>query len=99
MKQEDWETAAKLLAGIDRDTLRKKHQDVEELYVKACKNAGIDPYPVTPEPEPEADPTPTPIITATPDPDATPKPFLVTEDDEPGAKRDGGSRSWTACGC
>lgn len=82
-KQEDWETAAKLLASVDRDILRKKHQDVEDVYVKACKNAGIDPYPVTPEPVIEPESTPAPAPTDTPDPEATPNPFRVTEDDEP----------------
>lgn len=84
-KQEDWNTAADLLASIDRDALRKKHQDVEDIYLKACKNAGRDPYPETPEPEGETEPTPAPAVepSPTPDPDATPNPFIVTEDDEP----------------
>jgi hypothetical protein len=56
---------------------------VEDVYVKACKNAGIDPYPVTPEPATEPESTPAPAPTDTPDPEATPNPFRVTEDDEP----------------
>lgn len=57
IKQEDWKTAAELLGSIDRSALRKEHRDVEELYVQACREAGIDPYPETPEPS--ATPAPT----------------------------------------
>jgi len=86
-KQENWETAAQLLASVDRESLRRKHQDVEDVYVKACKNAGIDPYPETPEPTAETEPTPAPAlpeeVSPAPGAEVTPNPFLVTEDDEP----------------
>ena len=86
-KQENWETAAQLLASVDRESLRRKHQDVEDVYVKACKNAGIDPYPETPEPTAGTEPTPAPAppeeVSPAPGAEVTPNPFLVTEDDEP----------------
>ena len=82
IRLEDWKTAAQLLGDLDREALRKKYRDVEDLYVQACEKAGIDPYPVTQEPEAET-PAPTAEPTPTPDPDATRNPYLVTEDDEP----------------
>ena len=89
-KLEDWSTAAQLLASIDREALRKEHRDVEDIYVKACRNAGIEPYPETPEPE--AEPSLAPEAESTPAEDgsflepkttASPNPYMVTEDDTP----------------
>ena len=83
----EWETAMNLLAGVDRESLREQHMDVETLYLEACKKANKDPYPQTPEPDQDADPTSeptaTPEPTPVPEPDATLNPFLVTEDDQP----------------
>ena len=90
VKQEDWETAAALLAPLDRQALRKKYKDIETLYLTACEGAGIDPYPT--ESEPEADSTQVPSAApSAPAADGedetgdlpTPLPFLVTEDDQP----------------
>ena len=84
VKQEDFETAVSLLRPLDRQALRKKYKDIETLYLTACKGAGIEAYPVTPDPEAEN----TPEITNTPAPDekteaeeSEPPPFLVTEDE------------------
>ena len=88
MKQEDWASAAALLAGVDRDAYKRKYRDIENLYLEACEKAGIEPYPTT---EPEAVPTeevtqtPAPPAEATPEPEPTDtptvNPFLVTEDE------------------
>ena len=88
----DWAAAAALLGSVDRDRLKREHRDVEDLYLQACGQAGIDPYPVTPEPEDTGAGTPSPAPAATPAPDLTPVPeadegtpspvpFLVTEDE------------------
>ena len=92
---EDWETAYNLLEPLDRNALRKKYKDIENLYLAACEGLKKDPYP-TESPEDEATetpaeaggPTPAPESGPAPteDPDAetpTPVPFLVTEDDQP----------------
>lgn len=86
IQEEDWAGAAALLGGIDREQLRREHRDVEDLYLQACGEAGIDPYPATPEPEDPGAVTPAPGPSATPapaEPEASlsPDPFLVTEDD------------------
>ena len=98
VKQEDWQTAAELLAGVDRDWLKKKYRDVESVYLKACEKAGIDPYPTEAEPDDtvpaEDETTSTPLSTLqtplseteTPSSESAPQtlsPFLVTEDDQP----------------
>ena len=96
VRQEEWETAADLLGAVDRESLRVKHRDVEDLYLQACAEIDRNPYPETPAPEtdpaaPENEPagTPAPAPEETPGsvPDssetAAPNPFLVTEDDQP----------------
>ena len=75
VSREEWETAAELLRPLDRQALRRKYKDIETLYLTACENAGIEPYPATPSPEAETIPTPSP--------DSTAPPFLVTEDELP----------------
>ena len=76
MKQKDWAAAAELLGSVDRSAVKRKYRDIENLYLEACKNAGIEPNPGTPEPSaaPEEG-TPYPAPTSTPE-----SPFLVTED-------------------
>ncbi len=76
MKQKDWAAAAELLGSVDRSAVKRKYRDIENLYLEACKNAGIEPNPGTPEPSaaPEEG-TPSPAPTSTPE-----SPFLVTED-------------------
>ena len=85
VKQEDWNTAVELLKDIDRQALRRKHKDVEDLYLRACEAAGIEPYPATPDPDAEQTPAPeqTPTPEPTPEQTPTPAPFLVTEDETP----------------
>ena len=83
IRQEDWTTAADLLGSLDRQSLLRKYRDIETLYLKACENAGIIPYPDTPVPEAEE----TPLPTATPAPDAGATespldPFRVTDEEE-----------------
>ena len=86
--QEDWTTAAELLGSMDREGLRRKYRDIEQLYLQACEGAGIDPYPA-PAGEPEV-PAETPAAEdKTPEPEAAPAetpvpdPFLVIEDEQP----------------
>ena len=84
MEQEDWQSAAALLAGVDREAYKRRYRDLESLYLEACEKAGIDPYPET---EPEATQTPapadvTPGPEAEPTPEPTANPFLVTEDEQ-----------------
>ena len=76
MKQKDWAAAAELLGSVDRSAVKRKYRDIDNLYLEACKNAGIEPNPGTPEPSaaPEEG-TPSPAPTSTPE-----SPFLVTED-------------------
>ena len=76
IKQQDWAAAAELLGSVDRSAVKRKYRDIENLYLEACKNAGIEPNPGTPEPSaaPEEG-TPSPAPTSTPE-----SPFLVTED-------------------
>ena len=87
MKQEDWSTAAALLGSLDRAGMKKSHRDVEDLYLQACREAGIDPYPATPEPDEPVNTEPAvPAAVSAPAPDGetpTPVPFLVSGDDEP----------------
>ena len=80
-RQEEWETVVKLLRDLDRESLKRKYRDIENLYLEACSKCGEDPYP-TPEPgaegRAEGSPSPTdsvPVLTPEPDP------FLVTEDE------------------
>ena len=86
--QEDWTTAAELLGSMDREGLRRKYRDIEQLYLQACEGAGIDPYPA-PTGVPEV-PAETPAAEdKTPEPEAAsaetpvPDPFLVIEDEQP----------------
>lgn len=83
IRQEDWATAAELLGGVDRVSLKKKHRDVENLYLQACREAGIDPYPAPPDSD--AGETPAPVPSPAPDEGTPgiPDSFLVTEDDQP----------------
>lgn len=86
VKQEEWETAVSLLAPLDRQALRKKYKDIENLYLAACEGAGIEAYPATPEPDAET--TPEPAATPAPESEEDPgtptaPPFLVTEDEQP----------------
>jgi len=86
VKQEEWETAVSLLAPLDRQALRKKYKDIENLYLAACEGAGIEAYPATQDPNAESTPEPA----ATPAPEGgddtetpTAPAFLVTEDEQP----------------
>ena len=82
IRQEEWLTAWELLKDIDRESLRRKHVDVENLYLEACKRAGKEPYPeATPAPEGEISGTPEQTPEAAADPGPSPNPFLVTEDE------------------
>ena len=93
-RQEDWQTVIDLLKDLDREALKRKYRDIENLYVVACENTGIPPYPETPAPdaaasgpEGEAEATPAPSESApepspTPVPTPAPDPFLVTEDEQ-----------------
>ena len=79
MKQEDWAAAAELLRNVDRQALRRKYRDAEELYLRACREAGIEAYP-----EEETAETPAPASTPGPEEETSePDPFLVTEDEQP----------------
>ena len=82
VKQKDWALAAELLGGVDRNVLKRKYRDVESVYLEACTNAGIDPYPNTPAPDAaDAAPAETGEPSPSPAPSSTPEsPFLVTED-------------------
>ena len=86
VRQGDWATAAELLGSLDRPAMKKKHGDVEALYLQACEGAGIDPYPATPDPSALPEPTPSPVpATAAPEPAEEtpgPDPFMVTEDED-----------------
>ena len=87
MELEDWSSAAALLASVDREAYKRTYRDIENLYLLACENAGIDPYPAADPEGTPAEPTQTPAPPAeeTPEqePTATPtvNPFLVTEDE------------------
>ena len=86
VNQGDWPTAAALLGSLDRESVKKQHRDVEDLYLQACREAGIEPYPAAPETEgPESgQPSPAPAQTPVPDGETpAPNPFLVSGDDEP----------------
>ncbi len=87
MRQNNWETAVNLLKNLDRETLRQTYRDIETMYLEACQNAGIIPYPETPVPDAETSDSPvTPAPSAglpAPTPGVSPDPFLVTEDDKP----------------
>lgn len=92
-RQGEWETAMNLLKDLDRESLKRKYRDIENLYVEACAQCGVDPYPteepgtegvVPAEGEPQnAAPTeaPTAAPTEVPTLPPAPDPFLVTEDD------------------
>lgn len=87
MRQKNWETAVNLLKNLDREALRQTYRDIETMYLEACQNAGIIPYPETPAPNAETSGSPaTPAPSAglpAPTPGTSPDPFLVTEDDKP----------------
>ena len=81
-RQENWSTVVELLEGLDRENLKRKYRDIENLYLEACNKTGT--VPATKEQEPDADSpekeeTPTPV--AEPKPSTAPDPFLVTEDE------------------
>lgn len=81
----EWETAMNLLKDLDRESLKRKYRDIENLYVEACAKCGKDPYP-TPEPGAEGDAVPTEASASTPapaddTPTLTPNPWQVTEDE------------------
>ena len=92
-RQEDWQAVIDLLKDLDRETLKRKYRDIENLYLVACENTGTPPYPETPAPdaaaggpEGEAEATPASSEPAsepspTPAPTPAPDPFLVTEDE------------------
>ncbi|MBQ6515031.1 MAG: tetratricopeptide repeat protein [Clostridia bacterium] len=81
-RQGEWETAMNLLKDLDRESLKRKYRDIENLYVEACTKCGVYPYP-TPEPgaEDEAEGTATPTVTPTPTATPTPNPWQVTEEE------------------
>ena len=81
-RQGEWETAMNLLKDLDRESLKRKYRDIENLYVEACTKCGVYPYP-TPEPgaEDEAEGTVTPTVTPTPTATPTPNPWQVTEEE------------------
>jgi hypothetical protein len=87
-RQEEWETVINLLKDLDRESLKRKYRDIENLYLEACSKAGVSPDP-TPEPgaggesvSSEEEPREAvPTETATPAPTPEPNPFLVTEDE------------------
>ena len=88
VKQEDWETAVTLLSPLDRQSLKRKYKDIENLYLAACNGAGIEAYPATPDPEAESTPDPAAVPAPAGNGDgaadpATIPPFLVTEDEQP----------------
>ena len=86
VKQEEWETAVSLLAPLDRQALRKKYKDIENLYLAACEGAGIEAYPATQDPNAESTPEPaaTPAQEGGDDTETPTVPaFLVTEDEQP----------------
>ena len=84
-RQGEWETAKDLLKDLDRESLKRKYRDIENLYVEACIKCGVDPYP-TPDPG-AGDPASAPVASdgpAAPSDDAptpTPNPWQVTEDE------------------
>ena len=84
-KQENWAAVKDLLDDLDRESLKRKYRDIENMYVIACEKLGVDPYPEPEEtpgagPDTGSEPTPSPVS----GPDSTPvppdSPFLVTED-------------------
>lgn len=87
-RQEEWETVINLLKDLDRESLKRKYRDIENLYLEACSKAGVSPDP-TPEPgaggesvSSEEEPREAvPTETTTPAPTPEPNPFLVTEDE------------------
>ena len=83
IRQEDWATAAELLGGVDRVSLKKKHRDVENLYLQACREAGIDPYPAPPDPDAGETPAPAPSPAPVEGTPGVPDSFLVTEEEQP----------------
>ena len=90
VKQEDWETAAELLGGLDREALKRRYRDIETLYLEACEKADIDPYPTETEDtevvvstEPSGGAAPAEAEEAPSQPAFPTSPFLVTEDDQP----------------
>ena len=84
-QQEDWAQVADLLRPLDRQALRSKYRNIENLYLEACEKAGVEAYPTTPEPfvwTPGATPPPAADAeTVTPAVSESAPPFLVTEDD------------------
>ena len=94
-KKEDWEAVYSLLAGLDRESLKRKYRDIENMYLIACEKLSKDPYPETEmtteteETVPAGDVVPAETgggaggsRDTDPSPAPEPDPFLVTEDDD-----------------
>ena len=85
-RQGEWKTAMDLLKDLDRESLKRKYRDIENLYTEACAKCGEDPYP-TPEPGAEGEDGQqgvTPAETeggAEGSPTPTPNPWQVIEDE------------------
>ncbi len=43
-RNEDWTAVYELLADLDRDSLKRKYRDIENMYVIACEKIGKEPY-------------------------------------------------------
>ncbi len=83
--REDWQEVYNLLAELDRDSLKQKYRDIENMYLIACGKINKDPYPETEmttetEETVPSEATPAPQNTVPP-PASETDPFLVTEDD------------------
>ena len=46
-RNEDWAAVAELLGVLDRDSLKRKFRDIENIYLIACEKLNMDPYPET----------------------------------------------------
>ena len=90
-EQENWQEVISLLGRLDRESLKRKYRDIENMYLIACEKTGTEPYPDaengeggqhdagTNEGGATESPLPEPEPAMTPEPN----PFLVTEDDQP----------------
>lgn len=82
-RKEDWSTVVDLLGNLDRESLKRKYRDIENLYLEACSKAGVEPSTKKQEPDTDSDEKEkTPAPTAEPKPSIAPDPFLVTEDEQ-----------------
>ena len=85
VSREEWETAVELLKDLDRESLKKKYRDIENMYLLACEKTHTDPDSDGNRTEENTE-APAPAHApeaAEPTPSAEPDPFLVTEDDQP----------------